>query len=259
MRLYGHPRSGTHFVADLLSRNFTGVESKLPDQTAPFDWDIGNIGVLRDCLPTMLSMWEVRDYYGIARDMTLTDFLTTPYYQMPRSDGAAGYLLGVPVFKPVTRLLTTSWMTPPQHWLHYQKHVWWGCNYAARLPDIVGDPVAYLAEVAWNTGQEIPDNVLMVHHQFGFQPAVRRLTILDGDHLAICGRYQDRFNVWSRKRFKRRPYDTAHYKFVETFRKQLQERKPKPTATAKKPKPKPRRPARAKAVVVKKGVTRIRR
>lgn len=98
LKLVSHNRTGTHYLMHLLYNNVcTGAtcpedihfsHSQMPPDD-PF------LHLWRPLYPVMLSMWRCRDHLGIAREVTFSQMLRTPWETMPRaSDAPYTYLNG---------------------------------------------------------------------------------------------------------------------------------------------------------------------
>ena len=79
-------RTGTHFLANLLARN-------LQTPQTPEDMHYSHsqmpakrfITIWRPLLPTMLSMYKMRERFGIARSCGFTDMVLLPIQQLPKT------------------------------------------------------------------------------------------------------------------------------------------------------------------------------
>lgn len=79
-------RSGTHYLAALLHRNLeTGVEAygdlHYSHREAP---SVPYICIRRRLLPTMLSLWRVRQQFGMNSSVTFDQMVSTPASALPR-------------------------------------------------------------------------------------------------------------------------------------------------------------------------------
>jgi hypothetical protein len=144
MIVCAHTRTGTHLLAKLLHLNFeTGVvgyqellgsHSVLP--LVPY------ATVVRPVLPVMLSIWRTREQLGIARSVSFSRMLRTPWPEMPASESCTALLNGVRVDR-VRRPRAFS-DTLPHRWLRVTSMFVEGAAVVVRYSDMVEQPLRVL-------------------------------------------------------------------------------------------------------------------
>lgn len=191
-RIVSHTRTGTHYLAKLLWSNFrTGYgayeelhfsHSRVPPE--PY------IHLHRPLFPVMLSVWRAREHLGIAKSVSFSAMLRTPWEAMPRAESCEAVYNGVATSKVCSP--KEFFGTLPQRWLDSTTLFARSAAYNAEYSWVVERPMAVLQEVARAFKVKRNKEFVPVLERVGWWSADEETPSISADDMYLMEAYQCR-------------------------------------------------------------------
>lgn len=259
-KIVSHPRTGTHLLAKLLHLNFNtghrGYRGLINSHFAPWPWHTSRIGVVRDCMATMQSLWRMRERFGVWGDVNFTMFVNTPWPELPRSESCRYYLDGGSVRTDANhQMCVYYWDTPVRTWAWVQKHVWRACNHTVQYDDLVSDQESVVKRVAAAVGISPRPEFKPVTTKVGiWGPAEEEVECSDSDAKMIQAA-QDEFDRFAMERSREPPCSPEEYETVRRYRESRRPQKKQPKQ-ARAPQQRPKKTRTSRTTSTSTGVVR---
>lgn len=192
-RIVSHTRAGVHYLAALLHANLeTGAASyeelhyshtRVPE--GPY------LHLYRQLLPTVISMWRVRDHLGVARSVSFADYIRTPMAQLPKASSGPAYYNGEYSERVCAPPVIYSG-TVLERWLEYTRRFEERCACSVFYEEAVAAPEAVVELIGARFGLQSRQPFVYVEGRKGWQPTLEERPALTADDLALIRSFQCR-------------------------------------------------------------------
>lgn len=191
IRIVSHTRAGVHYLASLLFANIeTGAASYEELHYSHTRVPVCSyIHLYRQLLPTVLSMWRVRDHLGVAQSVSFSDYIRTPMDRLLKAESGPAYYNGEYTERVCAPSIAYKG-TVLERWLEYTHKFQATTDLSVSYEEVVAAPKAAVELVACAYGLRCKPGFTAVVGPVGWQPSREEKPSVSSDDLLLIRRFQ---------------------------------------------------------------------